>query len=177
MLNLLIREIGGTRYLMLDNELWMYFPDAEDLIRISGHMLEQGMMGSDFSYQDALESERLADLYYFEIIAEETFQDRPVYVVEGIVRDGEEVAYYRRNFYVDAERYVVLKEEMFAREGRLLKVMEVEEVEEIIEDRWLQIRMVMEDKIRQSTETIYEIKEIEFDYEIPDSYFELDALQ
>ncbi len=32
----------GTRYLMIDNELWMFFPNAEDLIRISGHMLEQG---------------------------------------------------------------------------------------------------------------------------------------
>ncbi len=56
----------GTRYLMQDDELWMYFPDAEDLVRISGHMLEEGMMGSDFSYQDLLESEQLTKLYEFE---------------------------------------------------------------------------------------------------------------
>src|SRR5690625_4444688 len=29
----------GTKYLKLDDELWMYFPDADDLVKISGHML------------------------------------------------------------------------------------------------------------------------------------------
>ena len=30
-------------------------------MKISGHMLNQGMMGSDFSYQDMLESDKLTD--------------------------------------------------------------------------------------------------------------------
>ncbi len=167
----------GARYLLLDNELWMYFPDAEDLVRISGHMLEQGMMGSDFSYQDALESEKLTDLYNFELIEEDILNNRPVYIIEGVAKDGEEVTYYKRIFFVDMERFVVLKEEMYAREGRLLKLRTVEEVEEIEDDRWIPTRMVMEDKIRQGTETIYDIREIDLSYNISEELFELESLQ
>ncbi len=167
----------GTRYLLLDDEMWMYFPDAEDLTRISGHMLEQGMMGSDFSYQDALEMEQLTELYEFELEEEDTIDDRPVYVIKATAREGEEVAYHSRRLWVDQERYVVLVEEMYARDGRLLKEMVTEEVEEIQEGRWMPTEMVMEDKLREDTETIYRLTEIELDYDIPEGLLTLDELQ
>ena len=44
----------GTKFLKREDDLWMFFPDAEDIVKISGHMLNQGMMGSDFSYQDIM---------------------------------------------------------------------------------------------------------------------------
>lgn len=167
----------GTRYLLLDDELWMYFPDAEDLVRISGHMLEQRMMGSDFSYQDMMESERLTELYEFELESEDTINDRPVYVVKATAREGKDVAYHSRRLWVDQERFVILLEEMYARDGRLLKEMRSEKVEEVKEGRWMPTEMVMEDKLREDTETIYRIKELELDYDIPEGLLTLDELQ
>ncbi len=167
----------GTKYLLMDDELWMYFPDAEDLIRISGHMLEQRMMGSDFSYQDTLESEQLVELYEFEIIGEEVLDGRPVYIIDAKAREDEEPAYYQRKFWVDGERFVILREEMYARGGRLLKVMETREVKEVVEGRWMPVDMVMEDKLREGTETIYRINKIELDYNIPAGKISLEALQ
>lgn len=167
----------GTRYLLLDDELWMYFPDAEDLVRISGHMLEQRMMGSDFSYQDMMESERLTELYEFERESEDTINDRPVYVVKATAREGEDVVYHSRRLWVDQERFVILLEEMYARDGRLLKEMRSEKVEEVKEGRWMPTEMIMEDKLREDTETIYRIKEIELDYDIPEGLLTLDELQ
>ncbi len=167
----------GTKYLMQDDELWMYFPDAEDLVRISGHMLREGMMGSDFSYQDALESERLTELYTFEKEEMDSIDGREVYVVKAVAREGEEVAYYERRFWVDAERFVVLREEMYARDGRLLKEMITKEVEEVQEGRWMPMEVVMEDKLKEGTETIHRIKVLELDYDIPEGKISLDTLQ
>ena len=56
-------EDDGTRYLRLTGELWMYFPDAEEIIKISGHMLRESMMGSDFSYEDMVDNEALLEKY------------------------------------------------------------------------------------------------------------------
>lgn len=78
----------GTKFLKRGDELWMFFPDAEDVVKISGHMLNQGMMGSDFSYQDIMESDKLTDLYNFEVIGEEEFAGRPCYLLEGIAKGG-----------------------------------------------------------------------------------------
>ncbi len=167
----------GTKYLMQDDELWMYFPDAEDLVRISGHMLREGMMGSDFSYQDALESERLTELYTFEKEEMDSIDGREVYVVKAVAREGEEVAYYQRRFWVDAERFVILREEMYARDGRLLKEMITREVEEVQEGRWMPMEVVMEDKLKEGTETVYRIKILELDYDIPEGKISLDTLQ
>ena len=47
-----------TKFLKRVDDLWMFFPDAEEIIKISGHMLNQGMMGSDFSYQDIMETDK-----------------------------------------------------------------------------------------------------------------------
>ena len=167
----------GTKYLKLGGELWMYFPDAEDLVRISGHMLRQGMMGSDFSYQDALESERLTDLYQFEILGEEEIDGRMAYVLSGIAREGEEVSYYERKIWIDQERYIGLREELYARNGRMLKVAEVTEVDLFDDDRWYPTEMVMSDQLMEDSRTIFRINEIEFNPEIPEGTFSLDSLQ
>ncbi len=167
----------GTKYLLEDDELWMYFPDAEDLVRISGHMLEQRMMGSDFSYQDLLESEKLTELYEFEKTGEETVDGRPTYVIEATAREDQTPAYYRRKFWVDQERFVLLREEMFARDGRLLKEMVTRRVEEVQPGRWYPMEMIMEDKLRQDTRTRFEITEIDLDYDIPEGKISLRSLQ
>jgi len=166
----------GTKFLKRGDDLWMFFPDAEDVVKISGHMLNQGMMGSDFSYQDIMESDKLTDLYNFEVIGEEEFAGRPCYLLEGIAKEGAEVSYYRRKIWIDKERFIGLKMELYAQSGRLLKVSRAEKVEKI-EGRWLPTESVMENKLRRNTRTEFKIITIEFNPEIPGGTFTLQNLQ
>jgi negative regulator of sigma E activity len=166
----------GTKFLKREDDLWMFFPDAEEIIKISGHMLNQGMMGSDFSYQDVMESDKLTDLYDFKIIKEEVLDGRPCYVLEGIAREGVKVSYYRRVSWIDKERFIGLKEELYAQSGRLLKESKVNKIEEI-EGRWVSIDSVMENKLRKDTYTEFIITQINFNPEIPEETFSLQNLR
>jgi outer membrane lipoprotein-sorting protein len=166
----------GTKFLKRENDLWMFFPDAEDIVKISGHMLNQGMMGSDFSYQDIMESDKLTDLYDFKILKEEELNGRQCYVLEGIAKEGVKVSYYRRVSWVDKERFIGLKEELYAQSGRLLKETKVNELEKINE-RWIPIDSVMEDKLRKNTYTEFKITQIDFNPEIPEGTFTLQNLK
>jgi outer membrane lipoprotein-sorting protein len=166
----------GTKFLKRGDSLWMFFPEAEDIVKISGHMLNQGMMGSDFSYQDMMESDKLTDLYNFKLIGEEEIDGRQCYLLEGIAVEGKEVSYYRRKSWVDKERFISLKEELYTRSGRLLKVMRVTRVEQI-EDRWYPVESVMENKLRQNTRTEFIVHSIEFNPEIPAGTFTLENMQ
>ena len=166
----------GTKFLKRENDLWMFFPDAEEIIKISGHMLNQGMMGSDFSYQDVMESDKLTDLYDFEIIKEEELDGRPCYVLEGIAREGVKVSYYRRVSWIEKERFIGLKEELYAKSGRLLKETKVNKIEEI-EGRWISTDSVMEDKLKKDTYTEFKITQINFNPEIPEGTFSLQNLR
>ena len=166
----------GTKFLKREDNLWMFFPDAEDIVKISGHMLNQGMMGSDFSYQDIMESDKLTDLYDFKILKEEELNGRPCYVLEGIAREGVKVSYYRRVSWVDKERFIGLKEELYAQSGRLIKETKINEINEI-EERWIPIDSVMEDKLRKNTYTEFKITQIDFNPEIPEETFSLQSLK
>ncbi len=96
----------GTKFLKKDDDLYLFFPDAEDVVRISGHMLNQGMMGSDYSYRDIMESEELTSLYKFELVGEEEVGGRASYIVEGTAMPGADVSYYKRKSWIDRERFI-----------------------------------------------------------------------
>mgnify|MGYP000986090285 FL=1 len=97
-------------------------------------------------------------------------------MLEGIAAQGKEVSYFRRKSWVDKEKFIGWKEELYARSGRLLKVMETKRIEQIGE-RWYPMEAVMEDKLRKNTRTEFIIKSIEFDPEIPAGTFTLENLR
>ena len=133
-------------------------------------------MGSDFSYQDVMEADKLTDLYDFEIIKEEELDGRPCYVLEGIAREGVKVSYYRRVSWIDKERFIGLKEELYAQSGRILKETKANVIEEI-EGRWVPTNSVMENKLRKDTYTEFTITQIKFNLEIPEETFTLQNLR
>ncbi|MCK4524479.1 outer membrane lipoprotein-sorting protein [candidate division WOR-3 bacterium] len=165
----------GTKFLKKGDELWMFFPEAEDVIKLSGHMLKQGMMGSDFSYQDMMESDKLTDLYTFELMGEEEIDGRQCYILEGIAVEGKEVSYYKRKAWIDKERFIGLREELYTESGRLLKEMIVTEVK-MIGSRWYPFKSEMINKLRTNTKTEFIIKSIVFNPNIPSSTFTLENL-
>jgi outer membrane lipoprotein-sorting protein len=160
---------AGTKMLKLEDQLWTYIPSTDRTIKISGHMLRQSVMGSDLSYEDMMEDPELLNLYDANVIEEETFLDRPCWVLE-LTAKVEDISYHSRKIWVDKERYVSLKEERFARSGKLLKVFEVKEVRSI-QNRWVPVHMVFKDALKSGKGTEYFIESIEFNADIPEALF------
>lgn len=166
----------GTKYLKLDDDLWMYFPDAEDLVRISGHMLRQGMMGSDFSYEDILESDQLAELYDFELEGKDTLDEHEAFIIKATAKEDQSPSYHKRTIWVDSERFIVLQERLYSSGGRLLKELQTIEARNF-DNRWLPVKQIMRDKLRANTQTTFKINQIDLNYEIPEGKISLDTLQ
>jgi hypothetical protein len=61
----------GTKMLKLESKLWMYTPHTDRKILIAGHLLRQSMMGSDLSYEDMMEDEKISEAYVGTIDGEE----------------------------------------------------------------------------------------------------------
>jgi len=168
-------EDAGTRMLKLAKDLWMYFPKEQDTVRISGHLLKEGMMGSDLSYEDALESDELSSMYTATVTGETVVDGRRAYVVE-LKATTPKAKYDRRVLKVDAERFVVLAEEMFARSGRLLKAMTAQKVERI-GNRWYATVVVMEDKLRKDSSTTILMESLKLDVKLDPEMFTRAALE
>jgi len=165
----------GTKMLKLADQLWMYTPSTDRTIKISGHMLRQSVMGSDLSYEDMMEDPQLHKIYDAEVIAEETCLDRPCWVLE-LTSSEIEVAYYTRKVWVDRERFVILREERYARGGKLLKTTEVKETVRI-QNRWVPKKIVFKDVWKSGKGTEFLIESIEFNANIPSYIFSKAALR
>lgn len=165
----------GTKMLKLDDQLWTYLPATDRTIKISGHMLRQAVLGSDLSYEDLLEDPRLRDLYTARTVAVDTLLARPCWVLDLTAR-GSDITYHTRRVWVDQERYVLLKEDRFAKSGRLLKTTEVASVREIA-GRWVAERVRFQDVLREGRGTEFVLDGIAFDVEIPPELFSKAALR
>jgi len=167
-------EDRGTRLLKLDKNLWMYFPKEQDTVKISGHLLKEGMMGSDVSYEDAMESDALLEKYSASVLREEPLDGRPAWVLE-LKATTPKASYDRRVVWIDKERYVSLKSEMYARSGKLLKESRSMEVRNIA-GRWYPVRTEMVNKLRKDTRTVFILEDLKLDVKLDDSRFSMAEL-
>jgi len=166
----------GKKMLRLGDKLWNYTPEPSDrIIAISGHLLRQSVMGSDMSYEDATDNDRLTETYRAVVEGEERISGRRCYRLKLTAR-VRDVTYHARRMWVDAERWLPLKEELYARRGKLLKTFTVTDVLQIGE-RWYPRRMVFKDMLSRGKGTEYIIESIDFDTEVPDHLLTKAALR
>jgi outer membrane lipoprotein-sorting protein len=160
----------GTRMLKIEDIVKVYYPSAERVMRLSGHMLRRSMMGSDFSYEDMTErSKKLKEEYSGEIKGEETLNGIPCYVLV-LTSKIEKQTYFTRKSWIDKKRFIGLKEELYAKSGKLLKVMTADEIK-TIGNRTYPTKLTLEDKLRNNSKTEMILTKIEFDIAIPEETF------
>ena len=164
-----------TRYLKRENVMWLYLPKVDKVIQIKGHMLRQGMMGSDFSYEDASENSSLLKDYEPRLLEDELIAEKPAYVLELIAKTPK-VTYYRRKLYIDKGSFMPLKSELYAKSGKLLKVATTGDIRKL-DDRYYPFRQTMRNALKKNTLTVVETLELEIADEVNDSVFELRHLK
>ena len=159
----------GTKMLKLEKKLWMYTPHTDRKILIAGHMLRQSMMGSDLSYEDMMEDEKLSEAYTGTIDGEVELDGVKVLVITLKAKEKTKT-YQTLKIWVDPVRTVVLKEEAYAKSGKLLKTIEFKEFR-LIGKRLFPKQMIFRDVLKGNTKTTYMFDKIEFGLKIPPKYF------
>lgn len=165
----------GTKMLKLDNQLWIYSPSTDRTIQISGHMLRQSVMGSDLSYEDLMDDRKLSEMYTAGIVGNESIDGRKTWLLELKAKTAD-VAYASRKVWVDQERFVPLKEELFAKSGQLLKRSTMSEVIQI-QGRWFPTKILYKDMLKQGEGTEFKMNKVGFNQDIPEYLFSKAALK
>jgi outer membrane lipoprotein-sorting protein len=132
-------------------------------------------MGSDLSYEDMMEDRKLTEIYAPEVIGEEQIGGRKTWVVELTAIVGD-VAYHSQKMWIDTERFVPLKQEMYAKSGQLLKQTELRDVKNI-SSRWFPTTVIYKDILKGGKGTEFKMTDIKFDQKIPEYIFTKAALK
>jgi len=156
----------GTKMLKLEDKLWIFSPSTDRTIQISGHMLRQSVMGSDLSYEDMMDDQKLSEVYDAVVVDSEVIGETDCWILE-MTATVEDVAYQMRKLWVDKSRFIPLKEELYAKSGKLLKMTELSNIEKH-GSRWYPGKITFKDMLKKGAGTEFIVDEIRFDVEIPD---------
>ncbi len=166
----------GKKMLKIGDMIWNYSPEPNDrIITISGHLLRQSVMGSDLSYEDMTENDGLKNNYSAELTGRDTVAGSECYVLE-LTAKVPDLAYHSRKVWVDCRRYLPLKEERYAKSGRLLKRTEIQEFMKV-QNRWYPKKMRFKDMLSRGEGTEYIIDSVDFKTAIPEKLFTKAALR
>ena len=162
-------EDKGTKYLKKGGRLYVYSPDNEGVMLISGHMLKESMMGSDMSYEDAVNNETLSSRYGAALAGSEKLDDRDTWVLDLTAKKKTE-SYPKRRLWIDKANGDLLRYELYALSGAKLKEYNLIKTE-IIGGRRFPIQMEMRDLLRKNSKTTFVMKNVTLDKPIPDAVF------
>ena len=156
--------------LKLGSDLWIYLPTVDRVQKISGHMLRQGMMGSDLSYEDMMSSIELRTRYHSSISGSEVVNGRDCWILEMNAKD-ESVTYPKRKAWVDKVDSIALRQDLFALSGMLLKTWTMSDVREFKDGRRFPTKMVITDHIKKNSKTTLLFKGMTFGVDTPREVF------
>lgn len=168
-------EDRGTKYLKKEGRLYVYSPDTEQVMLISGHMLKESMMGSDMSYEDTIENRTLNERYTPVLSGSETYNNREAWVLE-LTAKNETESYQKRKLWVAKDNYDVLHYELFALSGARLKEYTLLESKKI-GSRYFPVKSEMRDLLRKDSKTTFTMNEVKLDVAVKDSVFSLRNLE
>lgn len=168
-------EDKGTKYLKTGGRLYVYSPDTEQVMLISGHLLKESMMGSDMSYEDTIENSTLSARYDPSIAGSETLNGRDAWVLDLAAKKKTE-SYPRQRLWIAKDNGDCLKAEYYALSGAKLKEYALIRSEKI-GARNFPMEMVMRDLLRKGSSTTFRMSDVTLDAKIPDSTFGMRNLE
>ncbi len=171
-------SVKNTRFLSLENkgrgsDQWIYLPALKKVRRIAASEGNKSFMGTDLTYDDM--GARDIDDDTHTLAGEQKVAGRKCYVVESVPKDISSSQYSKRISYVDKERMIPVKMELFDKEGKLLKVMLMENIKNV-QGHWTPLKTSMEN-VQEKHKTIITITKIVYDEKLPDGIFTTRFLQ
>jgi outer membrane lipoprotein-sorting protein len=167
-------EERGQKILRLEDEIYLYFPEAEEVIHLQGSALKESVMGSDFSYEDMTGEGDLLDQYEVTLLGEESIEGRNHYHLELKARKRG-LAYPKQEAWIDAETWVMTRANAYSLSGRLLKEMELGDIR-MVAGKYVPHYIIMRDAMKKKSSTEMRIETIDLAAELPPDIFSLEEL-
>lgn len=167
-------EERGQKILRTPDELYLFYPDSEEIIRLQGAALRQSMLGSDISYEDITEGTDTLSRYNVVLTGEEIVEKNMCFVIQMDAKK-KNIAYPRQIVWIDKELYIPRKTEYYSRSGRLLKTMDLISFEKE-KGKIILTSMIIRDKLKKTSSTEFTVDKYKVNPPVHPATFTLEEL-
>ena len=166
-------EERGQKVLRVDDVMYLYDPDAEETIRLSGSALKDSLFG-DVSYEDVSEGNDTLDKYNAELEKEELKKGRNCWKVV-LTAKKRNAPYYKQILWIDSGNYTLVYGEYYSKRDVHLKTIEVLDVMEKGE-KFVISHVILRDVVKGDSQTEMILDDVELDIPLDDRLFTEEAL-
>ena len=160
---------AGNATLKLDNDMWMYTPKLNQVIKLPASMMTQSWMGSDFSYNDLAKSDQLLTDFELKLIRTENISGIKHFTIEAIPK-AEAPVVWGKELLVIREDKILMLERFYDQSMVPVKEMRTLKIEEI-GGRLYPVVMRMVDLEEKERWTQIETHKAHFNIELPQYIF------
>ena len=160
----------GQTFLKRQNEMWSWNPTISRLIKLPPSMMSQGWMGSDYTNDDILKESSVVNDYTHEIVGEEEINGRLCYKIKMVAKENAAVIWGHQLRWIDKKDFLFLKSELYDEDGYLVRTENGMDIKNM-DGRMIPTRIELVPADEEGQKTIIEIKQIEFNKPINDSFF------
>lgn len=165
---------AGQKILRLENSVYLYYPEAEEVIRLQGSALKDSVMGSDFTYEDLTGDNSILNNYNGKLIGEETFDGATCYHVVLTAKTKKQL-YQKQELWLDKETFAARKTVVYSASGKALSESVSSDLKNF-SSHWVAQKSTMKNLLKKNSSTTMYISDIEINVSIPASYFDRNEL-
>jgi outer membrane lipoprotein-sorting protein len=165
----------GQKILRNEKELYLFFPDAEEITRLQGSALRQSMAGSDISYEDMTGTRNRLQNYDATLLGMEEAEGRQAYRLD-LKAKTRNVAYARQEVWMDVSNSLPIRVKFYDLSGKTLKEMTFFDVR-TIDGFPVNTRFLVKDALKSGTSTELAFRDMTINKRIPGNIFSLDNLK
>jgi outer membrane lipoprotein-sorting protein len=166
----------GQVFLKRLTDMWNFMPSINRMIKIPPSMMSQSWMGSDFTNNDLVKMNSLVEDYTHKILGEENVGGYDCYKIELIPKEDAAVVWGKIVMWIAKNEFYEMKAEFFDEDMKLVNTQTASDIR-LFGDRKLPARMEMVPADKPGNKTILQMKNMQFNIDLPDSFFSQQNMQ
>jgi outer membrane lipoprotein-sorting protein len=166
---------AGNATLKVGENIWVFNPKLNEVIKLPVSMMSQSWMGSDFSYNDLSKSEELLEWYQHRLTATEQADGHTLWTIESLPKAGAPVVWGKVAVKIRDDE-VFTEEVFFDQDLKPVRRMQTQKIGPL-GGRAYPLIMTMQPIDSPGQWTRIETLQGEFDLELPEYLFTLSNLQ
>ncbi len=160
----------GQVFMKRKTEMWNWMPAIGRMIKIPASMMSQGWMGSDYTNDDILKESSIVKDYIHKIIKKEEIDGYETYKIEMIPKEDAAVIWAKVFKWITKEEFIQIKSEYYDEDNELIKS-DLSYDFKKMDGRLIPTRIEIIPAGEEGKKTVLYIKSIEFDVDLPESFF------
>lgn len=165
----------GTVFLKRFKEVWNWIPSIERTIKMPPSMMNQSWMGTDFTTDDLVKEASILKDYTHEIIGDTIIRGRSAHIIRLLPKEDAAVIWGKVITVIDKKEFMLLTVHYYDESGLLINTLECTDIKNF-GGRMLPATMTMIPSDKDKHQTIMTYSNIEFDKDIPDSFFSVNTI-